>query len=52
MPSPFFFEVPLTSTIIVFSFVIDDYISGRFFNRVTQGVAIIAVIETVRALAG
>lgn len=40
----------LVATIIVFSFVIDDYISGRFFNRVTQGVAIIAVIAAGQAL--
>ncbi len=27
-------------TLVGFSFLVDDYLSGRFFNRVTQGVAV------------
>jgi rhamnose transport system permease protein len=40
----------IVATLIGFSFVIDDYMSGRFFNRVTQGVAVTAVIAAGQAL--
>jgi rhamnose transport system permease protein len=36
--------------IVVFSFLIDSYISGRFFNRVTQSVAVVAVIAAGQSL--
>lgn len=36
--------------IVVFSFLVDDYVSGRFFNRVTTSVAIIAVLAVAQTL--
>ena len=30
--------------LLVFSLLVDDYLSGRFFNRVTTSVAITAVL--------
>ena len=37
-------------TLVGFSFLVDDYLSGRFFNRVTQGVAVIAVMAAGQSL--
>ncbi len=37
-------------TLVVFSLLIDNYLSGRFFNRVTQGVAVTAVIAAGQSL--
>ena len=37
-------------TLVAFSFVVDDYVSGRFFNRVTQGVAVTAVVAAGQSL--
>jgi rhamnose transport system permease protein len=42
--------VLIIATLIAFSFLVDNYITGRFFNRVTQGVAVIAVIAAGQAL--
>lgn len=36
--------------VVAFSFLIDDYLSGRFFNRVTQAVAITAVMAAGQSL--
>jgi rhamnose transport system permease protein len=36
--------------ILLFSFLVDDYLSGRFFNRVTTSVAIIAVLAVAQTL--
>lgn len=35
---------------IVFAFLIDGYLSGRFFNRVTTSVVIIAILAAAQAL--
>lgn len=47
-------EVTLGFTIVVnlvvFGFLIDSYVSGRFFNRVTLGVAIVAVMAAGQAV--
>ena len=40
----------IVATLVVFSLVIDNYISGRFFNRVTQGVAVTAVMAAGQSL--
>jgi rhamnose transport system permease protein len=40
----------IIATLVVFSLLIDNYLSGRFFNRVTQGVAVIAVIAAGQSL--
>ena len=40
----------IIGSIVVFSLVIDNYMSGRFFNRVTQSVAVTAVIAAGQAL--
>jgi rhamnose transport system permease protein len=40
----------IIGTIVVFSLLIDNYISGRFFNRVTQSVAVTAVVAAGQAL--
>ena len=37
-------------TLVAFSLLVDDYVSGRFFNRVTQGVAVTAVVAAGQAL--
>ena len=37
-------------TLVGFSFLVDNYLSGRFFNRVTQGVAVTAVIAAGQSL--
>ena len=37
-------------TLVAFSFLVDDYVSGRFFNRVTQGVAVTAVVAAGQSL--
>lgn len=47
-------EVTLGATIlvslIVFSLLVDSYMSGRFFNRITLGVAVVAVIAAGQTL--
>ena len=40
----------IVATLVVFSLVIDNYLSGRFFNRVTQGVAVTAVMAAGQSL--
>jgi rhamnose transport system permease protein len=40
----------IIAAIVVFSFLIDSYISGRFFNRVTQSIAVVAVIAAGQSL--
>ena len=40
----------IIGTIILFSLVIENYLSGRFFNRVTQSVAVTAVVAAGQAL--
>jgi rhamnose transport system permease protein len=40
----------IVAALVVFSLIIDDYLSGRFFNRVTQGVAITAVVAAGQGL--
>jgi len=40
----------IATTLLGFSFLIDDYLSGRFFNRVTQGVAVTAVMAAGQSL--
>jgi rhamnose transport system permease protein len=40
----------IIATLIAFSLVVDNYMSGRFFNRVTQSVAVTAVIAAGQAL--
>lgn len=37
-------------TIVVFSFLADDYLTGRFFNRVTTSVVIIGVLALAQTL--
>ena len=37
-------------TLVVFSFLVDDYFSGRFFNRVTTSVAITAILAVAQTL--
>lgn len=37
-------------TLIAFSFLVDNYLSARFVNRVTQGVAVTAVMAAGQAL--
>jgi rhamnose transport system permease protein len=37
-------------TVVVFGFLVDDYYSGRFFNRVTTSVAITAVLAVAQTL--
>jgi rhamnose transport system permease protein len=36
--------------LLVFTFVVDDYVSGRFFNRVTTSVAITAVLAVAQTM--
>ena len=40
----------IIGSIVVFSLVVENYLSGRFFNRVTQSVAVTAVIAAGQAL--
>ena len=40
----------IIGTIVVFSLLIENYLSGRFFNRVTQSVAVTAVMAAGQAL--
>lgn len=40
----------IIGTLVGFSFLIDDYVSGRFFNRVTQGVAVTAVMAAGQSI--
>lgn len=42
--------VVIVLTLVAFSFVIDNYISARFFNRVALGVAITAVLAAGQAV--
>lgn len=36
--------------VVVFAFLIDDYLSGRFFNRVTTSVVIVAILAAGQTL--
>ena len=40
----------IVGSLVVFSLVIDNYLSGRFFNRVTQGIAVTAVMAAGQSL--
>lgn len=40
----------LAGTVIVFGFVVDGYLSGRFFNRVSTSVVIVAILAAAQAL--
>ena len=40
----------IIATLVVFSLVVDNYMSGRFFSRVTQGVAVTAVLAAGQSL--
>jgi rhamnose transport system permease protein len=40
----------IIAALVVFSLVVENYVSGRFFNRVTQGVAVTAVIAAGQSL--
>src|SRR5262245_41185928 len=40
----------LVLTLVIFSFLVDDYFSGRFFNRVTTSVAITAILAVAQTL--
>jgi len=40
----------LVVTLLLFSLLADDYLTGRFFNRVTTSVAIIAVLAVAQSL--
>jgi rhamnose transport system permease protein len=42
--------VLIVVTIVAFSFIVDNYLSARFVNRVTQGIAITAVMAAGQAL--
>ena len=42
--------VLIALTVLIFSFLIDGYFSGRFFNRVSTGVAIIAVLAMAQTI--
>lgn len=42
--------VLITLTVLVFSFLVEGYFSGRFFNRVSTGVAIIAVLAMAQTI--
>ena len=40
----------IIAALVVFSLVVDNYMSGRFFSRVTQGVAVTAVLAAGQSL--
>src|SRR5688572_13615373 len=40
----------IVGSLVAFSLIIDNYVSGRFFNRVTQGVAVTAVMAAGQSL--
>jgi rhamnose transport system permease protein len=40
----------IVGSLVVFSLLIDNYLSGRFFNRVTQGIAVTAVMAAGQSL--
>ena len=37
-------------TVLIFGFVVDGYLSGRFFNRVSTSVVIVAILAAAQAL--
>lgn len=37
-------------SVLMFSFLVDDYLSGRFFNRVTTSVVVVALLAAAQAL--
>jgi rhamnose transport system permease protein len=40
----------IAATVVIFGSVIDGYLSGRFFNRVTTSVVIVAILAAAQAL--
>jgi rhamnose transport system permease protein len=40
----------IVAAVVIFGFLVDDYYSGRFFNRVTTSVAITAVLAVAQTL--
>ena len=40
----------IVGMLVVFSFLVDDYLSGRFFNRVTTSVAITALLAVAQTI--
>ena len=40
----------ITGSVIVFGLLVDGYLSGRFFNRVTTSVVIVAILAAAQAL--
>jgi rhamnose transport system permease protein len=40
----------LAGSVIIFGFVVDGYLSGRFFNRVSTSVVIVAILAVAQAL--
>jgi rhamnose transport system permease protein len=40
----------IAGSVVVFAFLIDGYLSGRFFNRVTTSVVIVAILAAGQAL--
>lgn len=40
----------ITASVLVFSLLIDNYLSGRFFNRITTSVVIVAILAAAQTL--
>jgi rhamnose transport system permease protein len=40
----------IAGSVVVFAFLIDGYLSGRFFNRLTTSVVIVAILAAAQAL--
>lgn len=40
----------IAGSVVVFGFLVDGYLSGRFFNRVTTSVVIVAILAAAQAL--
>lgn len=40
----------IAGTVVIFGFLVDGYLSGRFFNRVTTSVVIVALLAAAQAL--
>lgn len=40
----------LAGTVVIFGFVVDGYLSGRFFNRVSTSVVVVAILAAAQAL--
>lgn len=40
----------LAGSVVIFGFVVDGYLSGRFFNRVSTSVVIVAILAAAQAL--